>query len=415
MDTDPEVQAHVDALYREHYSSLLAPLIRILGSFAAAEEVAQDAFVSALGAWSRGGIPDAPLAWLRQVAKNRAIDRYRRRGRWQDREEAVAALQEDRSPTDVEPDEVRDDMLRLVFTCCHPSLAPEAQIALTLHTVCGLTTEEVARSFLLKPTTLAQRLVRAKAKIEKAGIPYSVPSGAELGPRLDTVLKTVYLVFNEGYGAAAGDVLVKGELCGEAIRLARIVAKLLPDRSGPRGLLALMLLHDSRRHARVDAAGDLVPLDEQDRTRWDRGQIAEALELVEPALRERPVSSYAIEAAIAALHARAEVAANTDWAQIAELYRVLEEQSGGNPVVRLNRAAAVALAGDLAGGLSAIDRLEAEGELSGYHLLPAARAELLRRLGRTDEARSAYEQAQSLAANAVERRFMQRRIDALSS
>lgn len=411
---DPNVQARIDDLYRQHYSEVLAPLIRILGGFAAAEEVAQDAFLSALKSWSRSGIPDEPVAWLRQVAKNRAIDSYRRQGRWQDREEQVVALYEDRETPALEPDEVRDDMLRLVFTCCHPSLSPEAQIALTLHTVCGLTTEEVARSFLLKTTTLAQRLVRAKRKIEQAGIPYVVPSGAELAPRLEAVLKTVYLVFNEGYGAASGQVLVRRELCGEAIRLARLLSALLPDRAGPRGLLALMLLHDSRRDARTDDAGDLVPLDEQDRGRWDSGEIAEALALVDTALTERPLTTYAIEAAIAALHARAARPSETDWAQIAELYRILEERSGGSPVVRLNRAVAHALAGDLSGGLERLDRLEREGALADYHLLPAARAELLTRLGRDDDARAAYEVARRLAKNDVERRFIERRLDRLS-
>ncbi|MEM6731143.1 MAG: RNA polymerase sigma factor [Myxococcota bacterium] len=408
-----EVQRIVDTLYRSESGRITAPLIRILGSFALAEEVVQDAFVEALRRWEQEGIPETPVAWLHRVAKNRAIDRYRRQGRWREREAALADPSDTVFDRVFEPDEVRDDMLRLIFTCCHPSLAVEAQIALTLRTVCGLSTDQVAKGFLLQPTTLAQRLVRAKKKIELAAIPYVVPSGRDLAPRLSSVLRTVYLVFNEGYGASDGDALVRHDLCKEAIRLARLLHELLPAQSEPLGALALMLLHDSRRDTRVDTEGHLVPLDEQDRTRWDKAQIEEALPMVERALSARPVSGYAIEAAIAALHARAETPEDTDWEQIASLYAVLESRSGGSPVVALNRAVAIALAGELERGLEMLDALDANGSLSHYHLLPAARADLLRRSGRIEDARKAYSSALELAENEVERRFISRRLSTL--
>ena len=403
-----EVSALVAKLHRDHYRELLAPLVRIAGSFAEAEDIAQEVFARAFERWSAEAIPDEPLAWLRRSARNAAIDRYRRARRWRDKEEALAH-EADRVFLDDHEDVIRDDLLRLIFTCCHPSLAPAAQLALTLRTVAGLSSEEAARSLLVERTTLQQRIVRAKKKIDAAAIPYEVPEAKELPARLRSVLRVIYLVFNEGYGATAGDGLLRPALCAEAIRLGRIVRGLLPGESGPAGLLALMLLHHSRRHSRIDSNGDLVTLEEQDRARWDADAIAEALPLVEQALAEKPASSYAVEAAIAALHARAVTAAETDWPQIAELYAWLERESGDNPVVTLNAAVARALAGDLEAGLAELDALRTARSLEKYHLLPAARADLLARSGRTPEAREAYDRAFGLATNEVERRFLARR------
>ncbi len=406
--------AAVAELYRRHYRDVVAPLIRVLGSFEAAEDAAQAAFAKALAAWERDGMPDEPLAWVRRVARNGALDVHRRQSRWRDRAAAIAAEAPGSLEPDLDLDGVSDDLLRLVFTCCHPSLSPEAQVALTLHTVCGLTSDEVARAFLVPRTTLQQRLVRAKRKIDRARIPYVVPSRDDLPERVASVLRTIYLVFNEGYGATASDALVRRDLCDEAIRLARLVEALVPGAAAPRALLALMLLHHARTPARTDAAGELVLLEHQDRSLWDGARIAEALPLVEASLRARPLPDYAVEAAIAALHARAPTPEQTDWAQIAALYAVLVERSGGSPVVRLNAAVAVAMAGDAEEGLRRLDALDAEGALAHYHLLPAARGGLLARLGRIDDARGAYTAARALAANAVERRYLERRLAELS-
>ncbi len=397
-------------VYRSQYSALVAPLIRIMGSFERAEDVVQDAFAEALTSWEAKGLPREPVAWLRRAAKNKAIDLYRRNSSWSDKAKELAAGELEAFEMPWNDCEVRDDELRLLFTCCHPSLAPAAQIALTLRTVCGFTTEEAARSLLMQPTTLQQRVVRAKRKIDIANIPYVVPSLDELPNRLATVLKTVYLVFSEGYSATTGDSLIRQELCEESIRLTRHLRKLLPGESGPEALLALMLLHHSRRPARTDDAGDLITLEEQNRELWDRELIDEALPMVERCLVVKPLSSYAVEAAISALHARAKRAADTDWAQIAALYKVLLSRSGGNPVVALNAAVSVAMSGNLEEGLQHLDDLQRAGALPKYHLLPAARADILRRLGRVSESREAYKTALSLLSNLAERRFIERRL-----
>ncbi|MEM9071514.1 MAG: sigma-70 family RNA polymerase sigma factor [Myxococcota bacterium] len=408
-------QRLVTDLHRRHYRELLAPLIRILRSFEDAEDIVQDVFAEALRVWSERGVPDEPVAWLRRVTKNRAIDRYRRRRRWETKEQILRASAEDHVEMALGEETLEDDALRLIFTCCHPAVAPEARIALTLRTVCGLTTDEVARSFLIKSTTLQQRIVRAKRKIDVAKIPYIIPEGDALGERMPSVLRTIYLVFNEGYGATGGDELVRRELCEEGIRLGRLLVQLMPARREPKGLLALMLLHHSRRLARTDEHGDLVTLEAQDRSRWDHSLIDEALPLVRESLSSgrfapTPVSTYAIEAAIAALHAQAKTAEATDWPQIAALYAVLVQRSPGNAVVQLNAAVAVAMAGNFEEGLRRLDVLAAEGTLGRYHLLHAARADLLRRMGRAEESREAFEEALRLATNEVEIRFLQRRL-----
>ena len=406
------VRAEVDRLYREEHGRIIAPLIRLLGGFERAEEVVQDAFEAALSQWPSQGIPDTPRAWVLRTARNKAVDRIRRSSTFEDKRkelEAVAEVERSFAPA---PDEglegPSDDMLRLVFTCCHPALRTDAQVALTLRTICGLTTDEIARAFLVDPRTMAQRLVRAKKKIELAGIPYRVPDPEELPERTDAALATLYLVFNEGYSASAGDALVRRELCREGIRLAELVRRLLPDASEPKGLLALMMLHDSRRSARTNADGDLVTLEEQDRSTWDRAQIEAALPLVEEALRGRP-RKYSLQAAVAALHARAPDPRSTDWRQIAALYAV-HLRIAPSPVVELNAAVAVAMAGDMDEGLRRIDALEARGTLARYHLLHAARADLLRRLERTAEAAAAYRAALALVGNEVERRYLERRL-----
>ena len=412
----PPLSDTLAALHRRHYREILAPLIRRLGSFALAEDVVQEAFVQALNSWDADNLPDQPVAWLRRVALYRAIDQLRRRRRGAAKEEAYAAEQPSQVEPELQDDEaVGDDTLRLIFTCCHPSLAPEAQIALTLKTVCGLTAEQVARAFLVKTTTLQQRLVRARRKIDRARIPYIVPDRAELPRRLPPVLKTIYLVFNEGYEASDGETLLRRELCDEGIRLGRLLCQLMPEQAEVQALLALMLLHHARSGARTDDNGDLVPLEEQDRSLWDRRLIAEALPLVEASLAGRPVPGYAVEAAIAAVHAEAPSAGDTDWAQIAALYGLLEGGAPDNPVIALNAAVAVAMAGDLAEGLRRVEALDAEGRLAGYHLLPAARADLLRRLGRDTEAREAYAQALNMTGNPVEQRFIARRLAGLAA
>jgi RNA polymerase sigma-70 factor (ECF subfamily) len=397
----------VGELYRNEYGRALATLIRLLGDFDLAEDALQDAFAAALEQWPREGAPTNPLAWVVSTARHKAIDRLRRRA-WLDQRRPEIE-QHLRLVLEHDDQLVPEDRLRLIFTCCHPALAPEARIALTLKTVCGLTTEEIARAFLVPTPTLAQRLVRAKAKIRDAGIAYEVPPDDRLVERLDAVLSVVYLVFNEGYSAAFGDRVVRADLCDEAIRLGRMVVELLPADGEAKGLLALMLLHDSRRDTRIGEDGELVLLEDQDRSRWRPDRIAEGAALVEPALRARPPGPYAIQAAIAAIHAQAPSSAATDWAQIAAFYSVLSLFQP-SPVVDLNRAVAVAMADGLERGLELIDRVEAGGQLATYHLLPAARAEVLRRLGRNREAATAYRKALELATNEVERRHLQRRL-----
>jgi RNA polymerase sigma-70 factor (ECF subfamily) len=408
----------IDRVFREEQGRIMASLIAAVRDFELAEEAVMDAYERALERWTVDGVPDNPAAWITRTARNRAIDRVRRRTNWRRKEAALSALLDQRAAEAEETramrHEVPDERLRLIFTCCHPALSPEARVGLTLRTLCGLSTPEIARAFLIPEATLAQRLVRAQRKIREAGIPYRVLPAELLGERLQSVLAVIYLVFNEGYSASAGEEVVRRELCAEAIRLARVLLELMPDEPDVLGLLALMLLHDSRRRARVDADGIPILLDRQDRGLWDRLQIVEGLTLVERALRGGPPSAYPIQAAIAALHARAERAADTDWAQIAALYRVLEELVPTD-VVRLNRAVAIALAGDLEEGLRRVDGLIAGGTLSGYVMLQAARADLLRRLERWDEARAAYDVAISLCHNEGHRVLLTRRLADVSS
>jgi RNA polymerase sigma-70 factor (ECF subfamily) len=396
----------IDEVHRRHYGRILATVIRLVGDFDRSEEAVSDAFAAAVEIWARDGTPANPVGWLVSTARHKAIDRIRREARKDaSRDELLHHLRsraEEEAPAD-------DDRLRLIFTCCHPALAPEAQVALTLRTLCGLTTEEIARAFVLPVPTLAQRLVRAKAKIRVAGIPYRVPPDDELPERLDAVMAVVYLVFNEGYSASFGERLVRDELCREAIRLGRMIVELMPDRAEPLALLALMLLHDARRATRVDAEGRLLTMEEQDRSRWDRSAIDEGSRLVEQALRSRPPGPYALQAAIAALHAQAPTAETTDWPQIAALYGLLVRILP-TPIVELNRAIAVAMADGPERGLELLEGVAAHGDLERYHLLPAARAELLRRLGRNAEAALAYRRALSLVGNDAEKRYLQRRL-----
>ena len=410
--TDPVLDA-VNQAYVAESRRVLATLIRLLGDFDAAEEALSDAFRAALEQWPREGVPRNPRAWLVSTGRFKAIDAMRRRKRFDQLDEAAAAetigVVDERAWAD--ETSVEDDRLRLIFTCCHPALAPDAQVALTLREVCGLATEEIARAFLTPAPTLAQRIVRAKAKIRTAGIPYEVPARGDLPDRLDAVLRVIYLVFNEGYAASAGASVTRHDLSSEAIRLGRLLVDLLPEPEAM-GLLALMLLHESRRAARATASGDLVLLDDQDRARWDRALIAEGVRLVEQALATRRFGPYAIQAAIAAVHAEAPGPAATDWTEIVGLYDVLLRMDP-SPVVELNRAVALAMRDGPAAGLSVVDGILARGELRDYRLAHAARADLLRRLGRTDEARTAYERALALTKQEPERRFLQRRIGEL--
>jgi RNA polymerase sigma-70 factor, ECF subfamily len=400
-----------EKLHREESGRILATLIRLLGDFDLAEEMLQEAYAVALQKWPVEGTPANPRAWLISTARHKAIDRLRRDQRLEQKSEEIAKTAETTTAMESDGDEemLVDDRLRLIFTCCHPSLPLEARVALTLRTVCGITTEEISRAFLVPLATMAQRLVRAKGKIREAGIPYRVPLQEELRDRLDGVLLVVYLIFNEGYLATSGDALIRRELCAEAIRLGRVLCDLLPKQAEAQALLGLMLLHDSRREARVSADGELVLLEEQDRSLWHAEQIQEGTEIVESALRRGAAGMYAVQASIAALHANAKTAAETDWAQIAALYDVLLRMQA-SPVIEVNRAVAVAMARSIEEGLALLDEIERREELEKFHLLPAARADLLRRLGRNAEAAETYRRALTLATNDIERRFLRRRL-----
>ena len=411
-----EIRELLDSLYRVDSGRILATLIRLLGDFDLAEEAMHEAFAAALSLWPRSGVPGNPRPWLISTARFKAIDTLRRRARFDaSQDELVRYLEAQWSSAErsneensLEDDRLEDDRLRLIFTCCHPSLAPEARVALTLREVCGLTTEEIAKAFLTTPRTLAQRIVRAKAKIREERIPYEVPTPQELPERLGAVLQVIYLVFNEGYSAAAGAEVTRAELTGEAIRLGRLLTELQPEPEVI-GLLALMLLQESRRAARTSPTGELILLENQDRSLWNREQIAEGVALLEKALKSRRFGSYTLQAAIAAVHAEAESVAATDWRQIVALYDRLAEIQP-SPVVQLNRAVAIAMRDGPEAGLAHIDAVLEHGELANYYLAHSARADMYRRLGRTAEARSSYEKALALTQQEPERQFLQQRI-----
>jgi RNA polymerase sigma-70 factor (ECF subfamily) len=412
MASPARVTSAIEEVYRAEWGRIVATLIRLFRDFDLAEECAQEAFAAAVDHWRDGGIPDSPRAWIIQTAKHKAIDRIRRRGLYAEKLESyvVSGFIRAAEEPDYDNDEISDDLLRLIFTCCHPALAPEAQIALTLRTLCGLEPEEIARAFLVTPTTMAQRLVRAKNKIREAGIPYVVPGTNDIAARLDAVLTVIYLVFNEGYVATRGASLVRTDLCSEAIRLGRLLIALMGPQppAETKALVALMLLHDARRDARLDDAGEIVTLEQQDRSRWSREQINEALLLIKDS-PNAVLGPFALQAAIVAVHCKAARAADTDWAEIVLLYTQLERVQP-SPIVSLNRAVAIAMAEGPRAGLLAIEELAAADNLKDYHLLHAARADLLRRLGMHAQAAENYSRALELATNESERRFLERRL-----
>jgi RNA polymerase sigma-70 factor (ECF subfamily) len=408
---EADVQSEITRLYREHYGRILASLIRALGNFELAEDALQDAFAAAVEQWPREGVPNNPAGWIVSTARHKAIDKARRQSWFSERRDEIQRLIEFEMSSDSDDNAASfpDERLRLIFTCCHPAINREAQIALSLRTLCGLTTEEIARAFVTPTATMAQRIVRAQRKIRAAGIPYEVPSGDALPERLESTMAVIYLVFNEGYLASSGDEVVRKDLCAEAIRLARILSALMPNQPEARGLLALMLLHDSRRDARADANGDLILLEDQDRSRWNHRQIAEGLALVAEAIGDDMPGPYAIQAAIAAEHARAKCSDDTDWTRIAQLYRMLLDLQS-TPIIALNHAVAIAMARGLPHGLALIEELETSGELNDYYLMWAAKADLLRRMGSFIDAAVAYRRALEVVVNNPDRRFLERRL-----